>query len=186
MADSWYYARDDERNGPFSSRQLRDLADAGSILATDTIWKTGVEQGVLATKVKHLFPLADVRPAEVVSIPPVESTRAIPPAPVESIPSDPLMSSLIVPEQSPATEPAPIPPRPPVHEPPARQRTASAGKGTIIMGQDGTQVKFKKQCTTCNTVDSSWTTMKITAGTMKSGFFCPKCRKRREVEIRGG
>ena len=182
MADSWYYARDDERNGPFSSQQLRDLADAGSILATDTVWKTGVEQGVLATKVKHLFPPAEVRPAEVVSVPPTAST----PAPDESIPCDPLMAASIVPEQPPETEPAPAPQRAPIHEPPARQRIASAGRGAIIMGQDGTQVKFKKQCTTCNTIDSSWTTMKITPGSMKSGFFCPKCRRRREVEIRGG
>ena len=183
MADSWYYARDDQRNGPYTGRQLRDLADAGSILVTDTVWKTGVELGVLATKVKHLFRVTDVKPTEVGSIPLTESTREI--LPVDSIPSDPPLVPVVDPEQPVASVPAPDPPRTPIHEPPVRQRSATAGRGTIIMGQDGTQVKFKKQCTTCNTIDSSWTTMKITPGPMKAGFFCPKCRRRREVELRG-
>ena len=60
-----------------------------------------------------------------------------------------------------------------------------AGRGAIMMGQDGTQVKFKKQCTVCQQDDSSSTTMKITTGPMKSSFFCPKCRKRRDCELRG-
>ena len=54
-----------------------------------------------------------------------------------------------------------------------------------MMGQDGTNVRFKKQCTTCQHVDSSSISMKITQGTMRAGFFCPKCKKRREVELRG-
>ena len=71
MADLWYYSHDDDKRfGPFSSLQLRDLADAGDILAMDTVWKTGVEQGVPAMRVRHLFPLADagiVRLAEIFS-----------------------------------------------------------------------------------------------------------------------
>ncbi len=185
MADSWYYARDDKRNGPYSSRQLRDLADAGSILTTDTVWKTGVELGVLASKVKHLFPLAEVRPLEIVSIPPTQLPRVTAPPLVESIHSDPVSAPLIEPEQPRTAVSAPTAPKTPTNEPPARQRIATGGQGAIVMGQDGTQVKFKKQCTTCKTIDSSWTTMKITPGPMKAGFYCPKCRRRRDVELRG-
>jgi len=57
MADEWYYAHDATRIGPFSAFQLKKLATLGSILRTDTIWKVGVEKGVLASKVKNLFTL---------------------------------------------------------------------------------------------------------------------------------
>ncbi len=58
MADRWYYAHENAKMGPFSGRQMVDLAVAGQILRTDTVWKEGVEKGVLAQKVQHLFPLA--------------------------------------------------------------------------------------------------------------------------------
>ena len=171
MADSWYYAHGDERLGPFSDLQLRELADAGDILTTDTVWKTGVEQGVRASRVRHLFPVPDAKPLEVAA----ELSH-----PITSIPDDESDSELSPPE------PAPKPPdRKAYKEAPARRRTVTAGKGAIIMGQDGTQVKFKKQCSTCQHIDSSSATMKITGGSMKASFFCPNCRKRREVELRG-
>ena len=179
MADSWYYARGDKRNGPFSGRQLRDLADAGNILGTDTVYKTGVEQGMLATKVKHLFPQIEPMPPVIAKSLPAE----LPPVEVAAIEPPPVG----------LTEETPPPIMPegeshqskPFQEPPARRRTASAGKGAIMMGQDGTNVRFKKQCTTCQHIDSSSISMKITQGIMRAGFFCPKCRKRREVELRG-
>ena len=66
MADTWYYAHADfVRIGPFSGQELRNLADAGSILRTDTVFKTGVEQGMSAAKVKHLFPLVVETPLPV-------------------------------------------------------------------------------------------------------------------------
>ena len=55
MADRWFYAHDEIKIGPYSGRELRDLADSGEIVVTDTIWKEGIEQGVLARKVKNLF-----------------------------------------------------------------------------------------------------------------------------------
>ena len=181
MADIWYYAHDDKRLGPFSSLQLRDLADAGDILTTDTVWKTGVEQGVRAMRVRHLFPLPEARPLEVAGDLPADFPNATAPSSVESSPD-------ASPELRPLEEEVPAPEkrdRKAYQEAPARRRTVTGGKGVIIMGQDGTQVKFKKQCTTCQHIDSSSATMKITGGTMKASFFCPKCRKRREVELRG-
>ena len=49
-------ARDGCRLGPFSGRELRDLAVCGLLLPTDTVWKAGIEKGVAAALVKHLFP----------------------------------------------------------------------------------------------------------------------------------
>ena len=182
MADSWYYARDDERNGPYSGRQLRDLADAGTILQTDTVWKTGVEQGVPATKVKHLFPSIEATHPVIAVVVPV--SPPLPPAEFDD--TDSHLVALSEPTPPVPVETAPEAPKPkPFQEPPARRRTASAGRGTIVMGQDGTHVRFKKQCTTCQHVDSSSISMKITQGTMKSVLFCPKCKKRRECELRG-
>jgi len=56
MADQWYYARDECRLGPFSGRELRELAVCGLLLPTDTVWKLGVKKGVTAAHVKNLFP----------------------------------------------------------------------------------------------------------------------------------
>jgi hypothetical protein len=56
MADLWYYGEDECKLGPFSARELKDLAHCGLIHAVDTIWKEGIEKGVLARKVKNLFP----------------------------------------------------------------------------------------------------------------------------------
>ncbi len=56
MADLWYYAKDGCKVGPFSGRELKELATCGVILPTDTVWKEGVATGVLARKVRNLFP----------------------------------------------------------------------------------------------------------------------------------
>ena len=55
MSERWFYAQGDQKLGPFSGQQLRDLADSRQILPTDTVWKEGVAQGVFAWKVRYLF-----------------------------------------------------------------------------------------------------------------------------------
>jgi hypothetical protein len=60
MATIWYYAHDENTFGPFSSRQLKELAATGAILISDTIWKQGIARGILACRVKNLFPVANV------------------------------------------------------------------------------------------------------------------------------
>ena len=52
----WYYAHDGKKIGPLSGRELKDLATSGRILPTDTVWSEGTEWGVVARKVKNLFP----------------------------------------------------------------------------------------------------------------------------------
>jgi GYF domain 2 len=62
---------------------------------------------------------------------------------------------------------------------------AVAGKGVVIIGQDGTTVKYRLKCTTCGQEDASWKSIPIPRGMARAGFFCPKCRKRRDGEIHG-
>lgn len=74
---------------------------------------------------------------------------------------------------------------PAYNPPPDVPRRAMAGTGTVIGGQDGKTVRFTKKCTTCGKEDRSTSTATIVRGTMRFGFFCPKCRRRRAVEIHG-
>jgi len=55
MIDRWYFGWDLERFGPFSAAQLKELGALGKLQPTDTVWKEGIENGVLADNVKNLF-----------------------------------------------------------------------------------------------------------------------------------
>jgi hypothetical protein len=76
MAGIWYYAHDETRIGPFSSRQLKELASTGAILLSDTIWKEGIAKGVVASRVKDLFPLTNGASLKAVKPPAGESVTA--------------------------------------------------------------------------------------------------------------
>src|SRR5947209_6027158 len=64
MSENWYYGFGDERQGPFSGRELRALAEEGRIQPLDTIWKEGIEQGIPAHQVKNLFVPGEAAPGE--------------------------------------------------------------------------------------------------------------------------
>jgi len=195
MTDRWYYAHDANKIGPFSDRQLRDLADTGNIVPTDTIWKEGVVKGVLASKVKYLFPAApasapsvsagvssseDLNPAAPPGPSPPEPTTA------EAAPSNPAPDVIVENLKLREEEPTP-PPTPPIAppKPVVKKGRVVAVKGAVIVSQDGTLFKFRKKCTTCGQEDTSWNTMKITTGCMRAIYYCPKCRKKRDVEMQG-
>jgi GYF domain 2 len=55
MADQWYFAWDNQKFGPFSAAQLKELAALGRLQPKDLVWKNDIERGVAADKVKHLF-----------------------------------------------------------------------------------------------------------------------------------
>jgi hypothetical protein len=55
----------------------------------------------------------------------------------------------------------------------------------MIVGQDGTNVKYRMKCTGCGYEDTGGKTVAITRGTTRLSFFCPKCRRRRDGEIHG-
>jgi GYF domain 2 len=82
-------------------------------------------------------------------------------------------------------EPAPVAAPAVIAPPPRKTGRAVAGKGVVLFGQDGATVKFRAKCTTCGREDASWKSIAIPRGTHRSSFFCPKCRKRRDVEIYG-
>ena len=75
---------------------------------------------------------------------------------------------------------APMPP-----PTPPRKARAVAGPGASIVGQDGTTVRFVMKCTTCGKEDRSSQTRAIVRGTIRVGFFCSKCKKRRTAELQG-
>lgn len=171
MATQWYYAHDGVRSGPFSADEMKVLAAAGGILLTDIVWKNDGPRGVPASKVEHLFAAP---PAEALP----EEAPALPPQPLDvraSIPDDPPL----LPEMAAPAAPAPGP----QHQ--VRKRRATASSGATVVGQDGTYVRFKKKCSACAHEDSSWQTLAIMVGMMKTTFFCPKCKKNREVVLRG-
>jgi hypothetical protein len=173
MIDRWYYAHDEAKLGPFSGEQLKELAAAGQILVTDTVWQEGVEKGAPAAKVRYLFaapPTDTLLPTAMVAV--AAPVAAESPSPAQ------LFAGMPEPEKKP--EKAKLPRE--VH---VRRGTALGGTGVIIVGQDGTTVKFRKKCTTCGYEDTSWNTMKIMSGSTRVSFFCPKCRKNRAGEIRG-
>jgi hypothetical protein len=196
VADLWYYSHDKQKIGPCSARRMKELAADGSILPTDVVWKEGVEKGVAANKVKHLFqPAAPAqqRPEDDPVVP------AVAPVGWVEAPPSPVVPEPVPPEEAAVTEAElPAPPLAPAEPPPvapdasasnwqqpARKGRATAGRGAVLVGQDGVTVKFRKKCTTCGHVDSSWQTMPIRNGTMRSSFYCPKCRKSRDVEVNG-
>lgn len=84
-------------------------------------------------------------------------------------------------------EPAPVAAAPAaVVAPPAKKTgRAMAGKGAVLVGQDGTTVKYRGKCTTCGREEAGWKSIAIPRGTHRASFFCAKCRRRRDVEIYG-
>ncbi len=211
MADRFYYEHDDKKLGPFSGLAMKSFAVAGQILPSDTVWKEGAETGILAGDVKNLFPVVllvvpEIPPAAVVQIDASPAEKSF----VEVDPGDalllpmyvkPISDAQIIVEETDlptgmtelapgsvlldqiAVSPAPtkIDSRPPEN----KKRRTVPGKGAVIVGQDGTSVRYKKKCTTCGHEDSFSNSMKIINGMMKAHFFCPKCKKRRNVEIQG-
>ncbi len=55
MASRWIVKRKDKEQGPFSSQQLKKLADSGQLRTTDWVRKHDSDQFVKAEKVKGLF-----------------------------------------------------------------------------------------------------------------------------------
>jgi hypothetical protein len=192
MTTQWYYGRDADISGPVSDQDLADLAASGEILPTDTIWKEGLETGVPAARVRGLFSGEPILPAATAEpVPNVANQEAESPqesAPPIAAPTDsnalvmPSPETELLPVEGDSTTPTPSPPPRP-QEP--RKARAVAGKGAIIVGQDGINVKYRMKCTTCGHEDSSWKTMRITRGSTRMSFYCPKCRKKRDSEIIG-
>ena len=70
----WFLARNKQRLGPYSSSQLKQLADAGNIIPADMILKEGRQKWVNAGSVRGLFTGAAPPPAPPPELPVVEAT----------------------------------------------------------------------------------------------------------------
>jgi outer membrane biosynthesis protein TonB len=208
MADQWYYGYGQTRQGPFTGQQLKELAEAGKIQPMDTVWKEGVEPGVPALRVKNLFPEQELpvpAPAAVQAEPesPAPTAAPVPPAapapergedqasappaasaPAEATAPTPADSSQDLPHPSPEDSTAGAKQKALVGGQ-AKKGRALAGNGAVIVSQDGYTVYFRKKCTKCGYEDLSKSRMPIRNGVTRAGFFCPKCRKLRQVEIQG-
>ena len=80
MAQNWYYAAGEQKLGPYSASQLRQLAATGQLRPTDMVWKEGMKQWAAAGSVKGLFPPATDLPLAVDSRPSPEPSSSTPAA----------------------------------------------------------------------------------------------------------
>jgi len=153
---------------------MKDLATLGSILRSDTVWKDGVEKGVLASKVKYLFTIPSA--SVIVSVQKV--TALSKPATAPAAPP-----SAVEPAAGSQERPVAAAPKPALVQKPAQKGKAVATKGAEIISQDGLKAKYRRICTVCKQKDVSVQTIVISNKTTNSGFYCPKCKKRRDVTI---
>ncbi len=176
--DHFYYSHDNTPHGPFSAKEMRELAMRGAISPTDIVWKEGSEQKVQAARVKNLFPPAPAvvapQPAPAV----VPAAEVAPPVTDEAPPKPAYEEQTFVARETPPREPPKQAP-----EPQARQKRVVGIKGAILTGQDGVKVMFRKKCEKCGHEDAARSTTIIRPGTSRISFFCPKCRRARSVEI---
>jgi hypothetical protein len=55
MLDNWYYAKGDEKFGPFTREELQQKADSGTLTREDLIWRDGLDEWKPAASLKGLF-----------------------------------------------------------------------------------------------------------------------------------
>ena len=181
MTDIWYCGRSSAKKfGPFTSAQLKKLADTGKLLPTDTVWKEGVEQGVPAAKVKRLFDNLPPAPS------PAESRTETGPAPGDAPAAQAPETAAAGGGSAAARAESEAPPKEtaaPAAE--GRKGRVLSIKGGVLSSQDGVIFRFRKRCDVCGYGDTAMTTMRIRSGIIRADFFCRKCRKSRPVEIHG-
>lgn len=90
MSTHWYVARNQQKLGPYSSEQLKQLATDGQVSPADQVWKEGMAVWAPAGKINGLFP-ATARSAEPPPIPP--PTLATSPEPPVETPSHSIQSA---------------------------------------------------------------------------------------------
>jgi hypothetical protein len=66
---------------------------------------------------------------------------------------------------------------------PVKKGRVTGARGAIIISQDGEFVRYRMKCIKCNYEHVSQNRMPIKNGCTRVGFFCPKCKRRRPVEI---
>ncbi|MGA3068236.1 MAG: GYF domain-containing protein [Tepidisphaeraceae bacterium] len=69
--DNWYYGRGVQHMGPVGMEQLRAMASRGDLLATDLVWKSGMEQWQAAESIAGLFESGAAPAGGALPIPPL-------------------------------------------------------------------------------------------------------------------
>jgi RNA polymerase subunit RPABC4/transcription elongation factor Spt4 len=167
MSDQWYYAWRDERLGPYTGRQLQELAEDGKIQPSDTVWQDNVEHGVVAARVRNLFPSAGEAQSQTAPTAEVDSAAAESAA-----------------DQQPTSR-TPAATQTNLSQPKSKKGHATAIRGAVLVSQDGMRVTYRKKCPKCGSEDASKNSMPIRNGITRANFFCRKCRKLMPVEIQG-
>lgn len=184
MAPLFFYGRDSAQFGPFSATGMRELAAAGEILSTDSVWQQGVDRKVPASRVANLFALT--APAALKEALPSVPPRAEPRGPVterqEITPSQEADLAATV-QAIHGTRPSEK--APPAPQAPPRKKRVISIKGGVLMGQDGVTAQFKKRCADCGWEDACRSSVVIRVGSTRVTFFCRPCRKSRTVEMQG-
>jgi hypothetical protein len=205
MAEKWYFARAGKSFGPFSAAQFKELAATEQLRPQDTVWKEGMDKGVPAAKVRQLFSQIHTKappsppggrtvaapspslspPRRASSQPPVLAADAVPPARPPVAQARSLEPRVGIPDD---LELVPIEDGSlarPVSAAPARTKGRVLGvSGGVLVSQDGVVVKYRNKCHRCGHADMYLTTMPIRIGITSANFFCPKCRKTQQVEVR--
>lgn len=104
MADEWYYRRNDQEYGPFSSQQLKQRAASGELAPNDLIRRSDMEKWIEARQVKGLNtqPAQEQTAATPPPPPPIPAQPSTPPSIVTEVPSQPPESFNVVTETTPA------------------------------------------------------------------------------------
>jgi TM2 domain-containing membrane protein YozV len=55
VSQEWYYSVNGDRQGPITAAELKKLAEAGTLKATDLVWKDGMADWAQAKTIKGLF-----------------------------------------------------------------------------------------------------------------------------------
>lgn len=75
---SWYLTRDGKRHGPYTAAQLKQHADSGQLLASDLLWKEGLQGWKSVSEFREFLPMAPREQAKA-------TTPGQPPAPAPPI-----------------------------------------------------------------------------------------------------
>ncbi|MDA0285509.1 MAG: GYF domain-containing protein, partial [Planctomycetota bacterium] len=117
---TWHYTINNETLGPVSSRELRQLAESGTLSPDDLVWREGTTDWVPASSVKGL---------QFGPTPPPVSVSPPPAAVPSPLPASPPATPHIPAPASTAVSPAPFNPNQPLSTPPPAGPTPS-GKGS--------------------------------------------------------
>ena len=86
MPQEWYYTKDGDRQGPITSKQLKQLAASGDLQPTDLVWTEGKDEWKPARIVKGLFQ-ATIQPKTTKPPPIAGHSNQTAPAPT-NVPTD--------------------------------------------------------------------------------------------------